>query len=1030
MKTMHLQKCAFALISILYFQVSLATECSTATPTTCGVSLTGSTGSDPSSGTAEGTCGTSDGTAGTIWYSIVGNGSNWSAETFATAGQYDTKIWVFSGTCGALSCVTGNDDGGSGLLSRVDFSTTNGVTYYIVVGGYSSSSGNYLLHLETDGTCGAGCSTAIPTTCGVSLLGSTIPDVSTGTGEGTCGTTDGTAGTVWYSVVGDGSTWTAEAVTTTGEYDTKIWVFTGTCGSLTCVTGDDDSGTGSLSLVSFATAASTTYYIVIGGSGTAEGAYQLDISNSGYCGSECLNAEKVNCGTTKNGNTTGQSVSGLGTCTTTSGTGGVEWYTFNGDGNPWTFEITSASFDTKIWVFSGSCEVLSCVAGDDDGGIGALSLVNFATTVGVTYFVIVGGYTSAEGTYALDVSSSPCAGPGGVRLGLQVWLKAGEQTKSDNPVTSWGNSGPNSNVTQLVSTIGTSLVSGANLNYNSGLSMSGATNGQGGVFSSATANRSELIPGNEISMFAVYADGDYDMSWSFHSQSSATNEYHAFGFRDSGIGSLYSSGTANELNYGSTDNRSVNILGMKGTASSGGTNSFNGIQNTSVDVGVFTANSGAFDLSVGLWPGSANDNITTENIIYDRDLTAVEFHRVESYLALKYGVTLGVEGVSQDYNLSDNSVVWTQSANNGFGYSVAGIVRDDNSALSQLKSRSSSGNSFGSYDDVVAIANGSNFNSPASFSANLSAFVWGSDGDSLYHSGNEISYATDNSETIQGILTRKWKVEESGTVGTVTVEVDLSGTLGSESGLADNDLLYLRLIVDEDGDFSSGATSIAPTSYNNTTDVAYFQHDFTPTSGTDSDPNNGLFFAIGSTNFSQAPLPIELSSLEVENEGCSNQINWATESEINNDYFSIERSYDMNDWESIGQVEGAGNSIGKKSYAFRDLDFPVNGVVYYSLIQVDFDGGSERSHAVAVNGFCGSNLEPIIYPNPIRENLFVETALDGELFIRDLSGKEIYLVKFNEGKTAIDVSRFSTGTYIIIIELSNGDRYQKKFVKL
>ena len=583
------------------------------------------------------------------------------------------------------------------MLSRVDFATTNGVTYYIVVGGYSSSTGNFLVNIETDGACGAGCSTAIPTTCGVSLLGSTIGDVSTGTGEGTCGTTDGGAGTIWYSIVGDGSTWTAEAVTTTGQYNTKIWVFSGACGSLVCVTGDDDSGTGTLSMASFATLTDSTYYIVIGGNALEEGAYQLDISNSGYCGSECLNAECVDCGTVKNGNTTGQSISQLGTCTTSAGTGGVEWYTFNGDGNPWTFETTAASYDTKIWVYSGSCDSLVCVTGDNDGGSGALSYVNFTTTVGVTYFVLVGGFSAGEGTYTLTVSSTPCAGPGGVRDGLQTWFKAGEETKGDNPVTSWGNKGPNTSIVQLVSTATTSLESGVNLNFNSGIRMSGGTNGQSGVLSTATSTRTNLISGNEISMFAVYADGDFDMAMSFHSQSNSTNEWHSFGFRHAGIGSLFSSGTTNDLAYGSTDNRPVNILGMKGTASSAGTNSLNGIQNTSVDVGAFTTNTGTFDLCVGLWPGFANDNITTENIVFDRELTAVEFHKVESYLALKYGVTLGLNGTSQDYNLSDNSVVWDQSSNSAYAYNVAGITRDDNSALSQPKSRSSNGVSYGAF---------------------------------------------------------------------------------------------------------------------------------------------------------------------------------------------------------------------------------------------------------------------------------------------------------------------------------------------
>lgn len=108
----------------------------------CGdmTTVTGSTvGGTP---TGEGTCITTEGTGGAIWYTFTGDGGNWTATTDNAGTNYDTKLWVFEGTCGSLTCVTGNDDF-SGLLSQVDFATTDGIQYYIVVGGYGSDEGNY-----------------------------------------------------------------------------------------------------------------------------------------------------------------------------------------------------------------------------------------------------------------------------------------------------------------------------------------------------------------------------------------------------------------------------------------------------------------------------------------------------------------------------------------------------------------------------------------------------------------------------------------------------------------------------------------------------------------------------------------------------------------------------------------------------------------------------------------------------------------------------------------------------------------------
>jgi hypothetical protein len=77
-------------------------------------------------------------------------------------------------------------------------------------------------------------------------------------------------------------------------------------------------------------------------------------------------------------------------------------------------------------------------------------------------------------------------------------------------------------------------------------------------------------------------------------------------------------------------------------------------------------------------------------------------------------------------------------------------------------------------------------------------------------------------------------------------------------------------------------------------------------------------------------------------------LNWTTGSEINNDYFTLERSRDLYGWEVLGFVEGAGNSSVPIDYSFSDLR-PLDGLAYYRLKQTDFDGAFKYYGPIAAH---------------------------------------------------------------------------------
>lgn len=95
-------------------------------------------------------------------------------------------------------------------------------------------------------------------------------------------------------------------------------------------------------------------------------------------------------------------------------------------------------------------------------------------------------------------------------------------------------------------------------------------------------------------------------------------------------------------------------------------------------------------------------------------------------------------------------------------------------------------------------------------------------------------------------------------------------------------------------------------------------------------------------------LPIELMTFEGKNYGKNNKLFWATASETNNEYFTIERSIDGKYYYSIGQISGAGNSNQTMSYLYEDCTYG-NDVNYYRLKQTDFDGQFKYSKIISID---------------------------------------------------------------------------------
>lgn len=178
-----------------------------------------------------------------------------------------------------------------------------------------------------------------------------------------------------------------------------------------------------------------------------------------------------------------------------------------------------------------------------------------------------------------------------------------------------------------------------------------------------------------------------------------------------------------------------------------------------------------------------------EIIIYNATLSDTSRRRVESYLAIKYGFTLQ-SGVN--YVDSTGAVIYPSTTSfAGYTNDIAGIGRDDTSALGQVLSRS---NSSDALITIGAENEGTNTTPVWNDIADREFLCWGND------NGNITSWTTTNAPVNAERLTRVWRVSEpNGDVGLVTVKVN-NGEI--PSGVVNELILY----VDNDTDFTSGAT--------------------------------------------------------------------------------------------------------------------------------------------------------------------------------------------------------------------------------
>ncbi len=191
------------------------------------------------------------------------------------------------------------------------------------------------------------------------------------------------------------------------------------------------------------------------------------------------------------------------------------------------------------------------------------------------------------------------------------------------------------------------------------------------------------------------------------------------------------------------------------------------------------------------------------------------------------------------------------------------------------------------------------------------------------------------------------------------------------------------------------------------------------------------------SGFTPLPVTLKIFSGEIKNNGI--ELKWITASEINNDYFSIERSPDGFNYSEIGRVQGAGNSTTENTYLLVDPS-PLVGNNYYKLSQLDFDGHKEEYAPIYFRfqltgkGFYILDYSPTLFDDHLTIYYNDEKSEHVEIQIFNPTGELIRSSKNISGKgfnsfTFPGTSSFKKGIYFIRLVTESNETAVLKAIK-
>ncbi|HEU4471296.1 MAG TPA: hypothetical protein VFR58_09445 [Flavisolibacter sp.] len=596
--------------------------------------------------------------------------------------------------------------------------------------------------------------------------------------------------------------------------------------------------------------------------------------------------------------------------------------------------------------------------------------------------------------------------PGGVNTSLKLWIRAGSGTNlTGTLVNSWTYVNDNTKTFTGTGTQRPTLTANLiNFNpavtFNSAQWMDGPTGANApipasdddytvfGVWQSNIVNdfqriwvqRTTLNTNNDALAFSTWNDGRYgDETGSFPFDHTIPRPYTAGAWNISQLNLLNQATADLEI----IDDRNISTGITTATTDPAGTN------------GAALRNLGATVNRLGANHDNAQplNGSIAELVVYDRPINGTERARLFSYFALKYGIPIKTNIVS-----SNGTVVWDATANSTYNNAVFGLALDNTSGLSVTSSNSietGSGNGVGKTGQANIV-----LSNPSALTTDQTFLLIGHDNASLTQTTTNIPPVAAGSQR----LARQWKVQSTGSAGSVSLAIHLNGLTVTGTNPTD-----FRLMVDLDGngDFTTGTVFYyTPVSYAG--NVLTFNN--VPLA------NNNVFALVTSATAS-TPLPVTWTSFTAKVVDKKIQLDWSVENNDDAKHYEIEHSLDKINFTQVGIVNNQAGVV-KYSFIYPNL---TGGRHHFRIRQVDLDGKAVYSKLVSIKE---SDINIRVINNPVRNGraeveIAAYKAGTVTLELRSLSGATVISLqqKINPGvsRVSLPISGAASGQYILTV---------------
>lgn len=609
--------------------------------------------------------------------------------------------------------------------------------------------------------------------------------------------------------------------------------------------------------------------------------------------------------------------------------------------------------------------------------------------------------------------------PGGVS-GAYLWVKADSLVaiSGSNQVTSWRNLATAPVTTQASRTAGPDvLLSQANINYNPAITFTGANNQKlDGTFTTAPNNTNgQIIIGvarqSSSSGFAsVYCNG--------------IEGAQALGV-SAGTYSMDCIGNACSLSGNFGDIPVISrVKYVSSTTTNGGYTAVNGYKYpTCTSAFSVAAVNGNFQIGARTYgglpariiKGDIAEVIMLNNSSLYSDKQVLQ---IESYLAVKYGITLSndnngngtaVETMSGfnegDYLSSDGSTkFWDGAANLGYQNNVTGIGRDDASFLNQKQSQNANTVNNGNF---LTLAKGSsiatsNVQNSETFTNDRSYFMVGDNGGSPALNGSSITITRNGTTQSYTRIGRTWKIITTNSpngITTLKANVSYYG-----AGTKPN-----YLVVGDDANIDASTTGLLAYALDANGQVSLpFQ----------SLPS-GKYFTFG-YSASLSTLPVKLTAFTASGQSEEVSLTWITASETGTERFEVQRSSGSDAFATIGAINAKSGSSSQKTYTYVDKSASGIGGRIYRLKIVDRDGSVEYSKVISIASMDAVSVK--VYPTQVLKGQTITIQASGNSTLQakllDASGKVLSNYQVN-GRLSVSTDHLNRGIYLLQITGEN-----------